>query len=136
MCDPGGLFTREAVVTDEMSEIIAFLLDRIVDDERIAGFVAADSPTEESRFCVWATPFVTDPDRLIVAIDYQRVLAECAVQRNFIETYRELDQHPSASNEAARESMEVVIRQLASVHSTRPDFLDSWSDDEEPTGGL
>lgn len=61
-----------------MTDIADFLLERIEEDEQIARFVAADSPTGETRYTMWATPSSLDPDQLVVAVDYQRVLAECA----------------------------------------------------------
>lgn len=68
-------------MTDDASNLVAFLIARIEEDERIADHVASVSPTSDTRFCLWATQFAFDADRVIVAADYQRVIADCAAKR-------------------------------------------------------
>jgi hypothetical protein len=38
-----------------MDDLAGFLLERIADDEQIARFVAADSPTDATSYMMWAT---------------------------------------------------------------------------------
>lgn len=85
-------------MVETSSPLVQFLLARIEEDELIARFVRDNSPTADKRFCTWATPVVMDPDRLVVAVDYQRVLAECAAKRHIIDAYLEVEHHPSASS--------------------------------------
>ncbi|WP_156172585.1 DUF6221 family protein [Microbacterium sp. Ag1] len=100
---------------------MAFLLARIEEDERIAGHVAAVSPTADTGFCVWATQFAFDPERMIVAIDYQRVLAECAAKRRIVDMFRAAT--PAA---ATAEVLEAVLRELAFAHADHPDYRVAW----------
>jgi hypothetical protein len=111
------------MTTDPLTD---FLIARVDEDAQIARFVKRDSPTEDEQFCVWATPFDLDPDRLIVAIDYQRVLADCAAKRRIIEAYLEVVSHESPAYAAAADYMETVVRELASAYADHPDYEARW----------
>ncbi|NCD19345.1 MAG: hypothetical protein EOL89_05115 [Actinobacteria bacterium] len=111
-----------------MTDIAHFLLERIEEDEQIARFVAADSPTDETRYTMWATPSSLDPDQLVVAVDYQRVLAECAAKRRIVEAYLEVVDHDSPMYLSAGDYMETTVRELASVYADHRDYLDDWRD--------
>lgn len=112
----------------EPDALIAFVEARIEDDERIAGTVAATSPTTDSRYSTWMTTFTLDPGRYIVAVDYQRVLAECVAKRRIIVAYREVESHPSANYAAAADYMEGVVREIAAVYADHPDYRQEWRD--------
>lgn len=106
-------------MTEESTALVEFLLARIEEDQRIADHVASVSPTADTGFCVWATQFAFDPQRMIVAIDYQRVHAESAAKRRIIDAFR------TAAPPTA-EVVEGVLRQLASAHTDQPDYQDDW----------
>jgi hypothetical protein len=108
-------------MTEKSTALVEFLLARIEDDERIADHVASVSPTTDSGFCVWATQFAFDPERMIVAIDYQRVFAECAAKRRIIDAFRVAD--PSATTAG---TLERVLRELASAHADHHDYRGDW----------
>ena len=74
-------------MTDDAADLAEFLLARIEEDERIADYVASVSPTTDTKFCLWATQFAFDPERMIVAADYQRVIAECTAKRSIINDF-------------------------------------------------
>lgn len=84
---PVGRSITIACIAESIDALIAFLRARIDEDEMTAQFVASDSPTDETSWCMWATPFTIDPDRLTVAVDYQRVLADVAAKRRIIDAY-------------------------------------------------
>lgn len=120
MCDPCQLLERRGTaMTDDAAGLVEFLLARIEEDERIADHVASVSPTTETKFCLWATQFAFDADRMIVAADYQRVLAECAAKRNIINDYL-------TASVAASVVLELVLRQLASAHQDHAAYRDVW----------
>ncbi|GFZ77952.1 hypothetical protein GCM10011359_02570 [Nesterenkonia alkaliphila] len=121
--------TKETAVTENNNPLVAFLLARIEEDEATAGFVRNDSPIEETRFCTWATPADQDRDRLVVAVDYQRVLAECVAKRRIIEAYLEVEHHDSPQYAAATDYMETVLLELASAHADHPDYLPQWEEE-------
>ncbi|MDI9889559.1 DUF6221 family protein [Microbacterium sp. IEGM 1404] len=106
-------------MTSEATALVEFLLGRVEEDERIADHVAAVSPTADIGFCVWATQFAFDPERMIVAIDYQRVRAECAAKRRIVEAFR-------TAAPATAETLEVVLRELTFAHADHPDYRDEW----------
>lgn len=108
-------------MTAGSTALVEFLLARIEEDERIAWLVASESPTADTGFCVWATQFAFDPERMIVAIDYQRVLAECAAKRRIIDSFRD-----AAPATTTAEAVERVLRELASAHADQPDYRDGW----------
>ena len=108
-------------MTEESMALVEFLVARIEEDERIADHVASVSPTADSGFCVWATQFAFDPERMIVAIDYQRVHAESAAKRRIVNAFR-----AAAPATAPREALEAVLRELAFVHADHPDFRNEW----------
>jgi len=108
-------------MTEESTALVEFLLARIEEDERIADHVASVSPPADSGFCVWATQFAFDPDRIIVAIDYQRVRAECAAKRRIIDMFR--FKEPSTTT---AETLKTVLRELASAHADHHDYQDDW----------
>lgn len=109
--------------TDPLAD---FLIARVDEDAQIARFVKWDSPTEDEQFCAWATPSDLDPDRLIVAIDYQRVLADCAAKRRIIEAYLEVVSQEAPAYAAAADYMETVVRELASAYADHPDYETRW----------
>lgn len=106
-------------MTEDAAGLVEFLLARIEEDERIADHVASVSPSTETEFCLWATQFAFDEDRMIVAADYQRVLAECAAKRNIINDYL-------TAPVAASTVLELVLRQLASAHQDHAAYRDVW----------
>ena len=107
-------------MTEESTVLVEFLLARIEEDERIAGHVASVSPTADSGFCVWATQFAFDPERMIVAIDYQRVRAECVSKRRVIDAFR------AAESSTRAETLERVLREPASAHADHRDYRNDW----------
>ena len=111
-----------------MDDLAGFLLERIEDDEQIARFVAADSPTDETGYTMWATPSSLDPDRLVVAVDYQRVIDECAAKRRIVEADREVINHDSPMYISAGDYMVTAVRELASAYADHPDDRDEWMD--------
>lgn len=112
----------------ELSEpLVRFLEARIEEDEIVACFVQRESPTNDVVFATWATPFFSDPDRMVVAIDYQRVLGECAAKRRIIDAYLEVRDHASPHYTAAADYMESVLLELAAVHSAHPDYRSEWA---------
>ncbi|MDQ1138337.1 hypothetical protein QE410_003136 [Microbacterium sp. SORGH_AS 1204] len=106
-------------MTEESSALVEFLLSRVEEDERIADHVASVSPTTDSGFCVWATQFAFDAERMIVAVDYQRVFAECAAKRRIIDAF--LTAAP-----AQAKTLKVVLRELASAHADHRDYRNGW----------
>lgn len=106
-------------MTEESTALVQFLLARIEEDERIAVHVASVSPTADTRFCVWATQFAFDPERMIVAVDYQRVRAECAAKRRLVDAFR-------TAAPAQAETLEVVLRELTFAHADHPDCRIGW----------
>ncbi|PZU41715.1 MAG: hypothetical protein DI573_00305 [Microbacterium sp.] len=108
-------------MTEESTVLVEFLLARIEEDERIAGHVASVSPTADSGFCVWATQFAFDSERMIIAIDYQRVFAECAGKRRIIDAFR-----VAGPSTTTAETLERVLRELASAHADHHDYQDGW----------
>lgn len=108
-------------MTAGSTALVEFLLARIEEDERIAWLVASESPTADTGFCVWATQFAFDPERMIVAIDYQRVLAECAAKRRIIDAFR-----AAKPSTPTAETLETVLWQLASAHADQPDYRNDW----------
>lgn len=115
-------------MTESIDALIGFLRERIDEDERIARFVAADSPTDDTSWCMWATAFTVDPDRLIVAVDYQRVLADVAAKRRIIDAYLEVRDHESSMYASADDYMETVVRELASAYADHEDYRAEWAD--------
>ncbi|MBG0718359.1 hypothetical protein G3N18_09830 [Microbacterium sp. 2C] len=105
---------------------MAFVEARIADDERIAMSVAEISPTADREFCTWMTTFVLDPGRYIVAVDYQRVLADCAAKRRMVAAYLEVESHPSWNYAAAADYMETVVRDIAGIYADHPDYREEW----------
>jgi hypothetical protein len=110
---------EEVAMTEESTALVAFLLARVEEDERIAEHVASVSPTTDSEFCVWATQFAFDAERMIVAVDYQRVFAECYAKRRIVESFRMVAP-------AQTETLEVVLRELAFAHADHPDYRSGW----------
>ena len=108
-------------MTEGSAVLGEFLLARIEEDERIAWLVESESPTTDTGFCVWATQFAFDPERMIVAIDYQRVRAECAAKRRIIDAFR-----AATSSTTTAETLGVVLRELASAHADHHDYRDDW----------
>lgn len=106
-------------MTDDASNIVAFLIARIEKDERIADHVASVSPTSDTRFCLWATQFAFDADRVIVAADYQRVIADCAAKRRIVDDFR-------ATRSRTAKVLDAVPRQLASAYQDHPDYREEW----------
>lgn len=113
---------------ESLDALVAFLRARLNEDEAIAQFVASDSPTAERELCMWATPFVIEPERLIVAVDYQRVLADLAAKRRIIDAYLEVRDHESAAYASADDYMETVVRELAATYSDHEDYRQNWAD--------
>ena len=112
-------------------DLVEFLKERIREDEWIAQFVAGDSPTDDVEFCMWATSFDrVDPNQLIVAVDYQRVLVEVEVKLRIVAAFNEVWDHDSPNYAAVADYMETVIRELASVYRDHPDYDAMWN--EEP----
>lgn len=108
-------------MTEASTALVEFLLARIEEDKRIAWLVASESPTIDTGFCVWATQFAFDPERMIVAIDYQRVFAECAAKRRIIDAFR-----AATPSTATAVSLETVLRELASAHADHHDYQEDW----------
>lgn len=108
-------------MTEETTALVEFLLARIEEDERIADHVASVSPTADTGFCVWATQFAFDPERMIVAIDYQRLRAECAAKRRIIDAFR-----AAAPSTTTAETLGTVLLELASAHADHHDYRDNW----------
>lgn len=106
-------------MTEESTALVEFLLARVEEDERIADHVASVSPTTDTGFCVWVTQFAFDAERMIVAVDYQRVFAECAAKRRIVEAFR-------AAAPAQAEILEGVLRELAFAHADHPDYRNCW----------
>lgn len=106
-------------MTEGSTELVEFLLARIEEDERIAGHVASVSPTADTGFCVWATQFAFNAERMIVAVDYQRVFADCAAKRRIIDAFR-------TAAPATAETLEVVLRELAFAHADHSDYQNGW----------
>ena len=104
---------------DDSTALVDFLLTRVEEDERIADHVASVSPTDDAQFSVWATQFAFDPERMIVAVDYQRLEAECAAKRRIIEAFR-------AAPAATSETLEAVLLELASAYADHPDYRRQW----------
>jgi len=108
-------------MAEESTGLVAFLLARIDEDERIADHVASVSPTADTGFCVWATQFAFDPERMIVAIDYQRVFAECAAKRRIVDAFR-----AATPATVPAETLAAVLRELALAHADHPDYRSDW----------
>lgn len=106
-------------MTEESTALVEFLLARVEEDERIADHVASVSPTTDTEFCVWATQFAFDPERMIVAVDYQRMFAECAAKRRIVDAFR-------TAAPAQAKILEVVLRELAFAHADHPDYRNGW----------
>lgn len=106
-------------MTEASTALVRFLLDRVEEDERIADHVASVSPTTDTGFCVWATQFAFDAERMIVAVDYQRVVTECAAKRRIVDAFR-------TAAPAQAETLEVVLRELAFAHADHPDYRNDW----------
>lgn len=106
-------------MTDDAADLVEFLLARIEEDERIADHVASVSPTTDTEFCLWATQFAFDAERMIVAADYQRVIAECTAKRSIINDFL-------VASDPASTTLERVLRQLASAHRDHADYRDVW----------
>ncbi|MBS1697805.1 MAG: hypothetical protein JST25_05300 [Actinobacteria bacterium] len=121
MCHAGRLLSREVAMTEASTALVEFLLARIEEDKRIAWLVASESPTTDTGFCVWATQFAFDPERMIVAIDYQRVLAECTAKRRIIDAFR-----AATPSTTTAETLEAVLRELASAHADHHDYQEDW----------
>ena len=115
-CSQGEIATTEASAV-----LVEFLPTRIEEDKRIAWLVASESPTTDTGFCVWATQFAFDPERMIVAIDYQRVLAECTAKRRIIDSFR-----AAIPSTTTAETLEAVLRELASAHADHHDYQENW----------
>lgn len=125
---PVGRSITIACIAESIDALIAFLRARIDEDEMTAQFVASDSPTDETSWCMWATPFTIDPDRLTVAVDYQRVLADVAAKRRIIDAYLEVRDHESPMYASADDYMEAVVRELASAYADHEEYRDDWAD--------
>uniref|UniRef100_A0A914CXI1 Uncharacterized protein n=1 Tax=Acrobeloides nanus TaxID=290746 RepID=A0A914CXI1_9BILA len=110
---------EEVAMTEESATLVEFLLARVEEDERIADHVASVSPTTDTGFCVWATQFAFDAERMIVAVDYQRVFAECAAKRRIVEAFR-------TAAPAQAETLGVVLRELAFAYADHPDHRSGW----------
>lgn len=110
----------------EADSLVSFVEARIAEDERIATTVAAISPTDDREFCTWMTTFALDPARYIVAVDYQRVLADCAAKRRMVAAYLEVESHPSRNYAAAVDYMETVVREIAGIYADHPDYREEW----------
>lgn len=115
-------------MTESIDALIAFLQERVDEDEMIAQLVESDSPTAETSWCMWATQFMIDPERLIVAVDYQRVLADAAAKRRIIDAYLEVRDHESTMYASADDYMETVVRVLASAYADHEDYREEWAD--------
>ena len=72
------------------------------------------------------TTFALDPARYIVAVDYQRVLADCAAKRRIIAAYLDVESHRSQNDLAAGNNMETVVREVAAVYADHPLYRDEW----------
>ena len=106
-------------MNDNAADLVEFLLARIEEDERIADHVASVSPTTDTKFCLWATQFTFDAERMIVAADYQRVIAECAAKRNIVNEFL-------VASDPASTTLELVLRLLVSAHQDHADYRDVW----------
>lgn len=126
--DAQGQLAIVASMTESTDALIAFLRERINEDEMIAQLVASDSPTDDTSSCMWATAFTVDPDRLIVAVDYQRVLADVTAKRRIIDAYLEVRDQDSPTYASADDYMETVVRELASAYADHEDYRDEWAD--------
>lgn len=110
----------------ETADLVAFIEARLEEDERIATSVARISPTEDRTFCTWMATFALDPARYIVAVDYQRVLADCAAKRHIVAAYREVVNNASTNYAAAADYMEDVVREIAGAYADHRDYRDEW----------
>ncbi|CAN7457987.1 DUF6221 family protein [Microbacterium sp. LjRoot45] len=106
-------------MTDDAADLAEFLLARIEEDERIADHVASVSPTTDTKFCLWATSSPSTQERMIVAADYRRVIAECAAKRSIINDFL-------VASDPALTTLERVLMQLASAHQDHADYRDVW----------
>ncbi len=97
------------------------MTEEIEEDERIADHVASVSPTADTEFCVWATQCALGQERMIVAIDYQRVHADCLAKRRIIDAFL-----AAPASTAPAETLEMVLRQLAAAHADHHDYRDDW----------
>lgn len=56
---------EEEALTEPRNPLVTFLIARIEEDERIASFVRNDSPSEETRLCIWTPPADHDSGVLV-----------------------------------------------------------------------
>lgn len=77
---------------------------------------------------MWATAFSLEPNRLIVTVDYQRALADCAAKRRIVAAYLEAADHDFPTYAAADDYMEAAVRELASTYNDHEDYRSEWRD--------
>lgn len=58
---------------------------------------------------------------MIVAIDYQRVLAECAAKRRTVDAFR-----AATPSTPTAETLEGALLHLASGHADQPGYREDW----------
>jgi len=100
-----------------------FVLARIAADERTARFVASDSPTSLDGQAVFYGQRGDDPDRLVLAVDYQRILADCRSKRRIVG-------HVPPADGQARGWYRFGLLMLAQPYSDHEEFRDEWRSPE------
>lgn len=106
-----------------MSDIISFLIARIVEDEMLALKQADDSDHRVESGYGWATTY---REGTVLAVDPARVLAECEAKARIME------EHTIDGNEGdpicrhlADEPCD-TLRSLAGVYAHHPDYRGEW----------
>lgn len=107
-----------------MSDLSAFLLARIAEDESLAQSAAKDENLLRSLRNVTSAPIPGGEILHIVRWDPARVLAECEAKRSLINIHPEaVGQDLSAGAAWAYDEM---LRRLALPYADHPDYRQEW----------
>lgn len=110
-----------------MDELIAFLNERLAEDERLA--IAARDEPETGWW--WSEDAESAPERHIARHDPARVLADVAAKRAIVEAYEgaELERGDDPNDEtriADATTLRWVVCVLASAYAQHPDYREEW----------